>query len=84
MYPAMAGHGVVRVGTASRAVFAILAFLLGGFGAHKFYQGKPIWGLIYLMTFWTGVPFLVAMIEGFVALLQSDASFDAENNLRAV
>jgi TM2 domain-containing membrane protein YozV len=82
------GHGqptgVVRVGNANRTVFAILAFLLGFIGLHKFYQGKPVWGLIYLLTFWTGVPAMVSVIEGLIALFQSDAAFDADNNLRSV
>jgi TM2 domain-containing membrane protein YozV len=76
--------GVVRVGNANRTVFAILAFLLGFIGLHKFYQGKPVWGLIYLLTFWTGVPAMVSVIEGLIALFQSDAAFDADNNLRSV
>lgn len=76
--------GIVRVGHANRTVFAILAFLFGFIGMHKFYQGKPVWGLIYLLTFWTGVPAMVSVIEGLIALFQSDAAFDAENNLRVL
>jgi TM2 domain-containing membrane protein YozV len=76
--------GIVRVGNANRLVFAVLAFLLGFIGLHKFYQGKPVWGLIYLLTSWTGVPAIVSVIEGLLALFQSDAAFDADNNLRSV
>jgi TM2 domain-containing membrane protein YozV len=75
---------IVRVGNANRLIFAMVAFLLGWFGAHKFYQGKPGWGLLYLLTSWTGIPAIVSWIEGLIAIFQSDAAFDAENNLRSV
>ncbi len=29
----------------------LLCFFLGGFGAHKFYEGKIIMGIVYLFTF---------------------------------
>ena len=32
---------------------AIIAFGLGWFGMHKFYLGKWVWGLIYLIFSWS-------------------------------
>lgn len=43
----------------------ILALLLGGFGAHKFYMGKVGQGVLYLLFVWTFIPALVALIEAF-------------------
>ena len=45
-----------------KGVAAALAFLLGGFGIHRFYLGQW-WGLFYLLTFWTGISALVALVE---------------------
>lgn len=63
------------VGTKSRVTAAVLAFFLGGFGAHKFYLGKPVWGIIYLLFFWTLIPALVAFIEFIIYLTMSDEVF---------
>lgn len=41
-----------------------LGILFGGFGAHKFYLGKTLWGILYLVFSWTGIPFVVGFIEG--------------------
>lgn len=49
----------------------LLALLLGGIGAHKFYQGRTSLGLIYLCFFWTFIPALLGLIEG-VQILTAD------------
>lgn len=66
--------GVVR-GHKDKTVAILLAFLLGGIGAHKFYLGSPGWGLIYLLFCWTFIPAVVAAIEGLIYLTQSDEKF---------
>lgn len=43
--------------------YALLAFFLGGFGAHKFYAGKIGWGIGYLLLSWTFLPAVLAVIE---------------------
>lgn len=58
-----------------RTTAAIFALLLGEFGAHKFYLGKPAQGALYLCFFWTLVPGLVGIVEGIVYLRQSDEEF---------
>ena len=37
---------------------------LGGIGAHRFYLDETALGILYLCLVWTGVPLVVAIIEG--------------------
>ena len=59
----------------NRVTAAILAFLLGGIGGHKFYLGQWILGLLYLFFCWTFIPGVIAFIEGIVYLTMSDSDF---------
>jgi len=65
-------------GNKSRLAAALLALFLGGFGVHKFYLGRPVWGIVYLLLCWTFIPAFVAFIEFIVYLCMSDASFAAK------
>lgn len=60
----------------SKVVAALLAIFLGDFGAHKFYLGKPIWGILYLIFAWTFIPMIIGWIEGLLYLFMSDKSFE--------
>ncbi|MGL4343932.1 MAG: NINE protein [Cellulosilyticaceae bacterium] len=40
-----------------------LAFFLGGLGAHKFYEGKVIQGILFVLFVWTGIPSLIAFFN---------------------
>lgn len=55
----------------SRVTAVVLAFLLGGIGAHKFYCGKIGLGFLYLLFFWTWIPALIALVEGILYLVNS-------------
>lgn len=66
------------MGNKSRIAAALLAFFLGGLGVHKFYLGRPIWGIVYLLFFWTFIPAIIAFIEFIVYLCMSDESFAAK------
>lgn len=44
-------------------VGVMLAFFLGGLGAHHFYMGEIGLGMIYLLLSWTLVPAVVALVE---------------------
>lgn len=59
----------------SRIVAAILAILLGGLGAHKFYLGKAFQGLLYLVFCWTFIPSILGLIEGISYLGMSERKF---------
>ncbi len=49
----------------SVTVAFLLAFFLGGFGAHKFYFNEIGAGLGYLIFCWTFIPSIIAIIELF-------------------
>lgn len=78
--------GAPRVGTAtggkSKVVAGILALFLGGLGVHRFYLGNIGLGILYLLFCWTGIPAMVAFIEGLVFLCGDEQKFDAKYNRR--
>ena len=53
----------VIVGTVSRRALVLITLLAGWFGAHKFFLGARLEGLIYLGLSWTGVPALAALMD---------------------
>jgi len=56
----------------------VLALLLGGIGAHKFYLGETGLGILYLCFSWTLIPALVGFIEGILYLTKSDVEFERQ------
>jgi TM2 domain-containing membrane protein YozV len=64
----------------NKTTAAILAFFLGGIGIHKFYLGESGLGVLYLLTAWTFIPAIVALIEGIIYLAMSDIDFDRKYN----
>ena len=59
----------------NRTTAAILAFLLGGIGGHKFYLARVGSGFLYLIFCWTFIPGIIALIEGIYYLTMSDQDF---------
>ena len=59
----------------SRGLAALLALLLGGIGAHKFYLERPGQGVLYFLLCWTFIPAIVALVEGLSYALMSEAEF---------
>ena len=53
----------------SLTVYLLLALFLGGIGAHDFYVGKPVQGLIKLAFCWTGIPTIVSLFNIIGALM---------------
>ncbi len=52
-----------------RKTYLRLALALGWFcGAHRFYAGQKIRGLLYLLFFWTGIPFAMTVVDLMIAL----------------
>lgn len=60
-------------------VAGIFALLLGGFGAHKFYNGSWGWGIIYIIFFWTYIPAILSLIEG-IRYLVNPTRYDQKYN----
>lgn len=53
----------------SLMVYLLLALFLGGIGAHDFYVGKPVKGLIKLSFCWTGIPTIISLFNIIGALM---------------
>ncbi|RQG93179.1 NINE protein [Natrarchaeobius halalkaliphilus] len=63
-------------GDTDKIAAGVLALLLGGLGAHKFYQGRMKLGVLYLCFFWTGIPALLGLIEGILMLIADDDEYE--------
>ena len=75
----IAKHGVSEALVCTmkkRVLAAVLAIVFGGIGVHKFYLGKTVWGIVYLLLCWTGIPSIIALIEGLIYLCSSDQDFE--------
>lgn len=56
-------------------VAVLLAFFLGGLGIHRFYVGDTKWGIILLLTCWTGIPAIVGLIDAIRWALMDEQEF---------
>ena len=59
----------------NKVAYVLLAFLLGGIGAHNFYAGKIGLGVLYLLFFWTFLPAIAAFIQAIVALCKTSDAY---------
>lgn len=64
----------------NRMTAAMLAFFLGGFGAHKFYLNQTAAGWLYLLFFWTFIPMILALVAFIQFLSMSDDEFNKKYN----
>jgi TM2 domain-containing membrane protein YozV len=71
---------VVPPARRSRSSAILWALFLGGVGAHKFYLGRPGWGIAYLLFFWTWIPAILGFCEMLWLLFMSDVEFDRRYN----
>lgn len=78
------GHGGHPVPLKSKVTAGVLAILLGGLGAHKFYLGRPIQGIIYLLFCWTWIPGIIGFIEGIIYLCTNEQQFSAKYGVRYI
>ena len=65
----------------SQTVAGLLAALLGSLGIHRFYLGKPVSGVLYLLFSWTGVPSMLATVEVFFMIFMSQDAWARKYNL---
>ncbi|MEN8220034.1 MAG: pilin [Pseudomonadota bacterium] len=68
--------GVRQRKPASKTVLLLLTFFLGGFGAHRFYLGNYVLGILYFLFFWTWIPSLIALIEFIVFVFTSSEKIE--------
>lgn len=61
--------------TRNKTVTALLALFLGGIGIHKFYLGKTLHGILYLIFFWTTIPAIVGFIEAIIYFTMTEEKF---------
>ena len=79
--PRLAGTGGISLAGLSgdyhksRVTAAVLAVVLGGLGAHRWYFGQWLFGLIYAVFF--PIAWIVGLVEGARYLAMSDEEFEA-------
>ena len=61
--------------TVNKIAYALIAIFLGCIGIHRFYAGKWLSGIMYLLFFWTGIPWILGIIEGIVAITRDDDGY---------
>jgi TM2 domain-containing membrane protein YozV/type II secretory pathway pseudopilin PulG len=68
----------IQVAKINKTVLILLTLFLGGVGGHKFYLGKPIQGVLYLLFCWTFIPSLIALIELIIYAVTSEEALNAK------
>lgn len=64
----------------NRTTAIILALLLGGLGIHRFYLGKPLIGLLYLLFCWTFIPMVIGWVDAIAFGVMAEEKFNAKYN----
>lgn len=59
----------------NKTTAAILALLCGSLGVHRFYMGHTVPGIVYLVLCWTGIPSILAIVEGVMYLMDTEEKF---------
>lgn len=73
------GYGL-RQAARNKTTAGLLALFLGEVGAQFFYMGSPGVGILCILFCWTGIPSIIAIIQGITYLCMSDAEFNAKYN----
>ena len=64
----------------NKVAYGLFAILLGWIGVHKFYAGKTMWDIVYILLSWTTIPYIFGIIEGIIGLTTKD---DGQGNIYA-
>lgn len=57
-------------------VAIIIAFFFGFLGGHKFYLGKTLHGVLYLLFCWSGITALLAIFDIIMLLMKTEEEFE--------
>jgi TM2 domain-containing membrane protein YozV len=60
----------------NKTIAIVLAILLGGLGAHKFYLERPGNALLYVLFCWTLIPMFVSLCETLMYVFMSEVQWD--------
>lgn len=64
----------------SQTVAGLWCAFLGGFGAHRFYLGRIVTGVLSILFFWTYIPALIAYVDLFIIAFSSSESWATKHN----
>lgn len=64
----------------SKGIAIVLALFLGGFGAHNYYLGKTVKGVLCSVFFWTFIPSILAVVDIILIALMPDEKFNQVYN----
>ena len=64
----------------NKTIAFFLALICGSIGAHKFYLGDKQKGLLYLIFFWTYIPFILGVFEALRIIKMTDDEFHIYQN----
>jgi TM2 domain-containing membrane protein YozV len=67
----------------NRTAAILICFFGGFFGIHKFYLGKNVQGILYLIFCWTSIPGIISFFDFLGLCFMSDREFDARFNYDA-
>ena len=56
----------------NKTIAFFLALIFGSIGAHKFYLGDKQKGVLYLIFFWTYIPFILGVFEAIKIIKMTD------------
>ncbi|RIP35718.1 TM2 domain-containing protein [Staphylococcus gallinarum] len=60
----------------NKVIYVVLCFFLGWIGVHKFYSNQLLQGVLHLVFFWTGIPYIIAIISGIITIFFKKADKD--------
>ncbi|WP_300369763.1 TM2 domain-containing protein [Brachyspira sp.] len=61
-------------------ICSALSLIFGGIGIQKFYLGQNKRGILYILFFWTGIPYLLCIIDLLRFIFMSEKDFDSIYN----
>ncbi len=70
----------IRKSEKKKSTALLLTFFLGWLGIEWFYLGETTTGILCVLFFWTGIPFLVALVHFIILLCTSNEQFDRQYN----